>query len=376
MRILVLGNVDTVFTSQFVIELSKRGLLVHLFDPLKATLYDQNLKRLVLFKQPPRFLDRIPKLGYAIKLLLSKHHFHKFFQKYDLCHIHYNYKLYSDISRTIRKIAPHLVISIYGSDFLRRTLFQKKKQTKIYEKADLIAFLTEQTRVHFLDFYGEEFRQKTRILRLGLRVLDFMDKICEETIIESRKTLDIDPNSIVTVCGYNSLSEQNHKPLIKSLLELKREIPKNALFIFPLTYGDSKTREEVKSLLKESNLNVLFFEQFMNDEEVARLRRATDIMINVQQTDHLSGSFLEHLYARSIVICGSWLPYDILVDKGVFFLTVDSPQEIGRKIIEVLTHIEELRKKTAKNPQLVTDISRWDINMKKWIQAYKELIEE
>lgn len=376
MKILVLGNANSVFSSQFASELNKHSYSVHLFDLPTVTLFDHDLKCLKQFKRPLKFLDRIPKLGYAIKLFMYVRCFRTFSKKYDLCHIHYNYDLYSDIPRTIRKIAPLLVISIYGSDFLRRTLSQKRKQTKIYEKADLISFLTEQTQLHFIDFYGEKFRKKTRILRLGLRVLDAMDKISKETITDSRKALNIDPDSIVISCGFYAAPEQNHWPVIESLLKIKKELPKNALFVFPLTYGYRKIKEEIKNLVKGSNLNYLIFDRFMSDEEIARLRRSTDIAVNVQQTDHLSGSFLEYLYAHSIVICGSWLPYDILVDKGVFFLTVDSPQETGRKIIDTITHIKELRKKTVKNPQLVTDISRWDINMKKWIQAYKELIKE
>ncbi|MFC2156949.1 glycosyltransferase family 4 protein [Acidobacteriota bacterium] len=373
MRILLLGNRSSVFTSHFMEELGKRGITAHLFDPYMNTLFDHELKDIKKFKVLPPVLDRIPKLGYAIKLIMFKRVFRKFFNCYDICHIHYNYKLYSDVSRTIRKISPKLIVSIYGSDFLRRTASQKKHQEKIYREADLITFLTEQTMQNFIGFYGEKFRSNTRVLRLGLRVLDVMDDISEETKSESRKSLMIDPDSLVVTCGYNATPEQNHLEVIQSLLDVRDKIPAKVLFIFPMTYGDKIYREEIQRDLKDSDLNYLIIDRFLEDVDVARLRKSSDVLINVLQTDHLSGSLLEHLYARNIVLCGSWLPYDLLEERGVFFFKVDKPEDVGKKIVEIMAQRNNLYLMTENNPQLVSDLSRWDINMKHWIQAYEHL---
>ena len=52
----------------------------------------------------------------------------------------------------------------------------------------------------------------------------------------------------------------------------------------------------------------------------------------------LSGSMLEHLSARNIVITGSWLPYDCLDQWGIFLRRIDRLELISNELYDVLNN--------------------------------------
>jgi hypothetical protein len=190
----------------------------------------------------------------------------------------------------------------------------------------------------------------------------------------AKKTIGLPPDSIIIVCGYNAKAHQNHIAVLESVFPLINSLPKKTLFVFPMVYGDKDYRKKLEVLLMKSGLDYRILDTFMSDIDMARLRYVTDIMVNVQETDQLSGTFQEHIYAGSIAICGSWLPYRILEDRRVYLVKVDSPNETGEKILHVLSRLDEYRKRSENNPAAIGDLGRWDIIMKDWDHAYQDLL--
>ena len=92
----------------------------------------------------------------------------------------------------------------------------------------------------------------------------------------------------------------------------------------------------------------------------------SDIMIHVQITDQLSSTMLEEMYANSVVIAGSWLPYRSLHEMGVYFLDVDSIPDVTGILEDVVRDIGFYRQKCEGNPQIVWDHSSWDKLAAKW----------
>lgn len=374
-NVLLLGNKESVFVSNFALEIEKQGFTAHIFDPGRFGIYNSGGTLIRNFSTPPAILDHIPKLGYRFKLVLIRRMLRKLHGRYRICHIHYNLKLYADIAESVQKIADKLVVSIWGSDFYRKSPSVRKAQEKIYDRADLIALLTPQTMRAFNEYYSGRYKQKTTILRLGLKPLEYIDDIADETPQTMKTQFGIDPEATVIACGYNGTPAQNHEQMIESFQKIHNKLPKNCRFLFPMTYGEDTHKHSIEEMLEKSGLAYKIISGFIADPDIARLRKMTDIFINIQKTDHLSGSLLEHLYAGSIVISGRWLPYDILDEKGVFQLYVDSPVEVGEKLLEAVSNLESYKTKAMDNSSIVGDISRWSVNIVKWAQAYKTLFE-
>jgi len=373
MRILFLGNKTSLFIKHSVYELNKKKIPIRVFDPYSLTLYDHEWRILRQFRSLPTVLDRFPKFGYIAKLCFLQHTYRKFKGQYDICHIHYNLKEYSGIPRTIRRIGRKLAVTIWGSDFYKRNDRDRRIQEKIYTRADRIIFANETVKKDFLDYYGHKFEKQCHILRFGLRPLDHIQKLLDEDIATSKKRLNISPDTLIITCGSCATPNQNHDKILQALLSVQKKLPSNVLCVFPLTYGHSEYRKKIIPLLNQAPFPTHILDNFLSEDNVARLRKMTDIVINVQETDQLSGAMTEHLYAGSVVLAGGWLPYDIWKEKGAFFLTVNRMEKLGDRIEEALMNLETYKTKAERNASIAFEIGSWTKNIPHWISLYHSL---
>jgi len=190
-----------------------------------------------------------------------------------------------------------------------------------------------------------------------------------------RKHLGLPEDSIIVTVGYNNSPGQQHIEILKSIKKRRKEIPENLFFILPMTYGaTNEYRNTVRKYVEQHSLRYKIFDRFMPDEEMAMLRRASDIMIQVQITDQFSGSMQEHLYSENVVITGDWLPYGTLDEKGIFMLKVSSVEEVGEKLVYALNNLDSLKEKCKKNPEIIWELSSWEKNIQSWIDMYEELL--
>ena len=133
------------------------------------------------------------------------------------------------------------------------------------------------------------------------------------------------------------------------------------LFIFPMTNGrDLIYKMEILKKLKNFSFQFKVFEDFMSDHQIACLRKATDIMIQVQITDQFSGSMQEHLFESNLVITGKWLPYDTLIAHGIYFRRVDTVNDIGSELLSCLQELQAEKQKCSKNPEIIYSLSSWE----------------
>jgi len=109
----------------------------------------------------------------------------------------------------------------------------------------------------------------------------------------------------------------------------------------------------------------------MPDREIALIRKASDVFINVQVTDQFSGSMQEHLFAENVVITGDWLPYKTLDERGVFMRKVSSVDDVGRELLHVAHNLDSLRKNCLINPDIIWELSSWEKNIQSWVGLYE-----
>ena len=136
---------------------------------------------------------------------------------------------------------------------------------------------------------------------------------------------------------------------------------------------NKKYKNELIKKLKMLNIDFVIFDKFLNNEEIAHLRFACDIMIQLQPTDVLSGSMQEHMFAKNIVITGAWLPYGELIKKNLFSIKIQNVGDIGGKLIYNLNNYEKEKENCKKNTQIMDNYGSWETNIKSWIRLYQNL---
>ena len=91
---------------------------------------------------------------------------------------------------------------------------------------------------------------------------------------------------------------------------------------------------------------------------------ATDIYINSQQSDAISGAMLEYLYGGAAVINPKWIDYTELKKAGCDFIQYDSFDDIPIIIEQIIAG--QISCDFQENYLAVKKISHWDVNKNKW----------
>ena len=167
--------------------------------------------------------------------------------------------------------------------------------------------------------------------------------------------------------GHNGSLFNQHLPALKSLANLSQKIANRIRVILPLTYGlNSEYHEHIINACSNLKFETRLLTGFLNDEEVAHLRFITDVFINVQKTDAFCGAMREVLYAGGIVINGSWLPYNFLKEKNIYFRSIDTVEEVERTLISVLENYDEIKSRCENNFEAIFEMSSWRFVIHNW----------
>lgn len=296
-------------------------------------------------------------------------------EDYDVIHIHYVNPMYRFLINNLKKKTSKLYVTLWGSDYYRISDVKKRQLKSLYDKVDKITFTNKSMEKEFLDYYNDYF-EKVEVHRFGLKTLDEIKKLHSDTRIEEKKRefkekYNIPEKKYIVTCGYNASPGQQYEEMIKALEKIKDKKLKNLVFLFPMSYGDDAYRNKVINLLGKSKINSRVLLEYFENEETALFRMISDIMINVQVTDQLSGSMQETLFAGNIVINGSWLPYGILKNKKIYFEEVDKIDQLSDKIEYCIENIETLKKKNINNARGIWSISSWEKNRQSWNYLYR-----
>lgn len=364
MKILIIGNSKVVFTKELQYELVDKGLDVYLLDFAHLELYnsryeldDRYAKKFVKYKS-------MPKLHMFFRIWLIA----KIVKDFNVINIHVARWYYSFILWTLKK--KKVVVSFYGSDFYRISKLSKKLLYSLLKIAKTITFTNEKTKNSFLDYY-KNFKDKVKVCRFGLKTLDFIDKNRDKDKREIKIYLGYSTDKLIVTCGYNSTKAQQHEKIIENIKKLPSEILKNIQFVFPMTYGDNTNKTKIKNILANTNLDYIILEDFLMGDDNAYIKLASDIMINILRTDSFSGSMQEFLYAKNIVITGSWLPYDIFDSEGIVYQKIDSANMLADKLKSILNDFQSYKSNLDKNIDIISKLSSWKQNIDCWMEILR-----
>ncbi len=374
MKVLLLGSSKSVYTNNLASNLIALDVEVELLDCKKLIHVDyvNNTKKKLNSILPN--IDGIPKLTNINRKYALRRFINNLKTKYDICNIHSINTRYIPLLDSILSISNYLVATVWGSDYFRASKKVRESHTAIYDLADRITFNNEEAEKDFQEFYRDKYRDKTCIYRFGLTILDAISKIKEEEKRDlSKEKMGFRRDDVIVTCGYNAKKSQQHEAVIRSISSVSSDLPGNVVFAFPITYGDRELIPKIEKLLRSSEINYHVFKEFMSEEDVARLRLISDVMVHVQITDQLSGSMQEAMFAENLIITGDWLPYKIFESKGAVLFKVSSADGVGPKIADCLKNYDDYKETCKLNQPVVSDMASWGKNARKWKMLYEDL---
>ena len=138
-----------------------------------------------------------------------------------------------------------------------------------------------------------------------------------------------------------------------------------------MTYPpDPKYVEEVKSMAEQSGLRHKVYDRYMTAEDVAAMRIATDVVVNMQITDAFSGSLQGHLYAGGVLVLGEWLNYPMLDAIGTYYIKTNF-DTLADVLQDVLTKLPEYKRRCRGNREKISGLTSWPAVAPAWADSYK-----
>ncbi|MCU4392052.1 hypothetical protein KTH73_15130 [Acinetobacter courvalinii] len=362
-KILVIGNGDSIFVKDFINQYNKIGVLVDLISYGKESM-NENVR---LQKNFPI------RLGLSFSAIKNFYKFRsevidKMDNDYDAVVIHFiNFALGPHIF-SLKKKTKKVVSVVWGSDFYRENSKIKKFfQDLIYRNSHTIVFTNPKTKELFLS-KKSYIPTQLDIARFGLPVLDEIDEFKESEYKEACDLFGLPKNKIKIAVGYNASLDHQQLLIVKQIINFDSKFLNRIHLIFPMGYGNIENKKLIeKELYKNKNIEYTVLDKFYNFHEVAKLRKVTDILINIQPTDQFSGSMQEVLYAGGWILTGAWLPYESLMNLNPKMVLINEKEQVGEKLIELIENSAvSSMDRTEAIKAFIRNESSWENNLPIW----------
>lgn len=264
-------------------------------------------------------------------------------------------------------------ITIWGSDFYRASHKDLEKKRIYFEAAKGIQVATSTMKSDISKVYPNVI-DKIIVCNNGL---DNLDEIHNQRNNKGKYLRIVDNGRIIVTCGYNLGRAQQHLKIIESLSALPNSVRDRIHILIPMTYGkiDYAYKKELTNALNGSGLSYTMLEKSLSKAELADLRLQSDIVINIQTTDALAASLVEHLYAGSILIVGEWLPYSIFDENGIHYFKTDI-KKLSSKLGDVVEHFAMYKELCSENIPNAERMSSWKYKSVQFQQIYHDLVNE
>ncbi len=282
----------------------------------------------------------------------------------------------------LRKHSNKIVASFWGGEFTtQKVLYSSTLYNfflkKFINQVDAIANSGDAV----CDYMKKNFSKansKLHIAKYGSSIAEILEEMVQnETKQENKKYFGVDDNQITISVGYSGKAIHQHLNILQILIDSTdfQKYRDKFTFIFPVSRSyNSSYVNQIRELLTQHKLKYKILEQQMGDFEVARLRMATDIMIQLSKFDGRSASIIECFLAGSIVISGSWLPYELFHKKGLHFYELDAIDEkLPDLLLKIGNNIDaELDK--CKDNKNKWGFDTWEKVIPGWISVYEKVL--
>lgn len=387
MRILLVGDANSIFFVHYVKALKKQmDAEIHVYSPIpdKHNYCDFPYDKVFFDDYELKKCSNIRYLSTFFNPYVNRIRFGRFLKrngiKYDIMHFHWILPEWVICPKAYYKYAENICYTPWGGEM---DSLQLLKSHKLYLKkyADFIKKVgtlicskpTEATlrKFPFLNdirkFYGV----------FGSSIIDAFGTNNAGNN-NYKKYYNIDPERITVVLGYSGKSLHNHDKILKEIVNNKDfdTVRDKLHFIFPMTRGAEEYYiNELERILAKHNCHYNMIKgNYMSDEDVVKLRKATDVMFQLSDFDGLSSSVKECLCAGTIMISGNWFAaYSVLKEIGFKYLEVESIKEGVEKFYEVMNNFEYYKDFVKENMNVGQEQFSWDYCIKNWSNAYQTI---
>lgn len=300
----------------------------------------------------------------TVRLLKSLGHF-------DILHVHYIWYHLSPAIYKVRHLYKKIVLTYYGSDLYRTSFFESLLTIPSLSAADCITFMSEDMVDYYktLPFYLRRYLKKSTVVDFGNMFYDKISSFDNKKEL-CKRLLGFDENKLLITIGYIGRPQMQQFETLNALLSDERILNSQVQFAIPAYGVSAEDDNKLHSLAQNENILIKVFKEFMNEEEVSTLRAGTDIFIHAQTTDALSCAMLEHLYAGSVVVNGSWLRYGTLTKNNVYYKSFDSFDLLSDEIVKIIDNFNNEEKSSSHNREIISQISSWDGLRPIWLKLY------
>ena len=260
-------------------------------------------------------------------------------------------------------------ITLWGSDVLRATDEELNNREDGFHNAHTIRGIKNLlSRLSIV--YNGRYDEKMKEVYFGNSNYATIDALPNEKSKEIAVLLGIKKNDKLTItCGYNGLRAQQHFIMLSAIDKLPQIVKEKIHLVIPMTYESNDSyRKEVTEQLKNMNISFSIIDKFLTIEELAALRKQTDIAINTQISDAFCAALKEHLYCDNIVIIADWLDYPVYDTNHIFYIK-SSVENLTDNIKNAIENYQELKAKTKNNHHILSLCTSWNAVIEGWYEA-------
>lgn len=389
MDLLLIGSADSIFFEHYIKNLKARrpdiNVNVFSFPPVTGK-YDLSLcNKIGVNKWEETLLSKIKGIRTIIKPFYSWYSMYSFLMKsnnkYDIIHFKFLVPSVVLFPTLIMKHCKKSIATFWGAEINVQKIFYSKILYTLFLKRFLHYIdnitLSSKEQLDQIRHLGIE-TDKVNYAIYGSSIYDEIEKlIAFETKNKSKELLGIDNKKITISIGYSGKELHQHKKIIHTLFKDSSFSSNKEKFmiILPMNYGCSDSYiNDVEKLAKEYNATYILLTKKMTDTEVARLRNATDIMVQLSTVDARSASVIEAILAGSILISGRWLPYKEFRQKQLYFYELkDIDASVPNLILQLSENIDEELNK-CQNNKLKWESETWGKIIENWIAIYNKIV--
>lgn len=307
-----------------------------------------------------------------IHLSFDKILFKKILSEYDVVDFHYFSSLYYPLLPLAKSMGKRIIITLWGSDLFRATNKEKEDQRRGYGFVDKVHVATP----YMYEMVCSEFpeiKDKVVVFPFGNQSLDDFNNHYDDSVDESFLSNYANDKRMI-VCGYNGSVGQRHLEIIKMLNSLPPEVQRKLYVVFPMTYGANPTYIHlINEELIKGNYSYDILVSRLTSRQLFDLRRLTDIVVNIQVTDAFSGSIQEHIFCKNVMLLGDWLPYDVMKNAGIFYLTT-SLENLSSSFLDALDNYDDYKIRCSNNKELMYELTSWAGLSGKWKNLYISML--
>lgn len=351
-----------------------KGYSIDIYDPKQKLLMQVNDKITVDYNVFPKWLY-FSKMYLLLNFLILWRFLLKNKNNYDIVQVNYVREEYLLLPFLVNNVGGKLSLTLFGSDINQRN-FIKKRFTKIYQLADSIIVTNPSFGETANNYVGNNIvSSKLKVLMLPQDHFMYYKHFDYSQKSEAKLKLNYPLDKTLVIMGTNSTENEQHEKIIFEIKKIKN--PNDYFFVFPLANRFNKINEREKKIqvlidqeLKDYNIDVIL--KFISYEDMADLRLASDVFVNLRISDQFAASMLESNLAYCQVITGKWLPYNDYMSK-VRIKSINNFEELNEAIEEVVNaNRKTLVENLEFNKQAV--LKHYDSTvLNSWMEYYDKL---